>query len=195
MDGASRWEKLESLYARIQADPLARNGRMGGIFVPGVGSLAGGLPVLIGEAPGREEELRREPFVGPAGQNLEALLGEIGWSRAGVFITNLVKYRPVDARGANRSPNVSEGRKALTYLLEELAILNPALVVCLGLSAARILLETQDLKMGLANGSFFLKHGYRILVTYHPSPFNYHVPSKRKALLAAFHRLKDLSTE
>lgn len=195
MDAAGRRKNLEGLYARIQADPLARNGRMGGIFVPGVGSLVGGLPVLIGEAPGREEELRREPFVGQAGQNLGALLEEIGWAREGVFISNLVKYRPIDAQGRNRSPSLSEGRYALPYLLEELTILSPPLVVCLGLSAARILLEIRGLKMGPANGSCFMKHGYRILVTYHPSPFNFHVSSKRAALLAAFHRLKELPSE
>jgi DNA polymerase len=166
---------------------------MGGVFVPGVGSLAGGVPVLVGEAPGREEELRREPFVGQAGQNLGALLAQIGWSRDVVFLTNLLKYRPIDAAGANRTPTGSEGRHALSYLLEELTILEPSLVVCLGLTAGRILLEDPGLKMGRVNGSLFFRHGYRIAVMYHPSPFNYHVPSKRAALVEAFRQLKLLS--
>jgi DNA polymerase len=149
--------------------------------------------VLVGEAPGREEELCRKPFVGPAGRNLGALLAEIGWSRDGVFLTNLVKYRPIDAAGSNRSPAAAEGRYALSFLLEELAILEPSLVLCLGLTAARILLEDKGLKMAQANGSLFSMHGYRITVTFHPSPFNYHVPSKRAALVEAFHRLRHLS--
>lgn len=193
MDAIIRQEQLQSLYAKMQADPSIRSERMGSIFVPGAGCLAGDRPVLIGEAPGREEEGRGEPFVGQAGRNLEALLGEIGWSRSEVFITNLVKYRPIDARGGNRSPTLREGRSSKGFLLEEMEILQPLLVVCLGLSAARILLGMRELTMGRANGSCFFEHGHRILVTYHPSPFNYHVPSKRQALRTAFARLKELS--
>lgn len=193
MDEAGRRERLEQLYARIQADPRSHGGRMGTALVPGAGSLAGGVPVFVGEAPGREEEIRREPFVGQAGRNLDALLESIHWSRERVFVTNLVKFRPVDGSGANRTPTRAEGRYALAFLLEELAILEPSLVVCLGLTAARILLEDMDLKMGHANGARFFRHGHAITVTYHPSPFNYRVPSKRAALRDAFHRLKRLS--
>ena len=193
MGRASERERLERLYARIQADPLSRNGRMGSVFVPGVGPLVRGIPELVGEAPGRQEEQRREPFVGQAGQNLNVLLASCGWSREAVFITNLVKFRPIGAAGANRSPTLSEGHHALTYLLEELEILQPSLVVCLGLSAARILLDDRGLKMGQANGKWFSGRGYQIAATYHPSPFNFHVPSKREALFKAFQRFKDLS--
>lgn len=192
MDEAGRRGRLEQLYARIQADPCCHGARMGTTLVPGAGSLAGRVPVFVGEAPGREEEIRREPFVGQAGRNLDALLESIHWSRERVFLTNLVKYRPVDGAGANRPPTQAEGRYALAFLLEELAILEPSLVVCLGLTAARTFLEDKDLKMSDANGARFLRHGHAVTVTYHPSPFNYRVPSKREALRDAFHRLKRL---
>lgn len=182
--------KLDELYGIIQKDSKYRNNRMGTVFVPGSGSLRQNVLVFIGEAPGREEETACTPFVGPAGKNLDALLAQIGLSRNDVFVTNLVKYRPMDAKGGNRSPTSKESRYALPFLQEELQILKPPVVVCLGLSAAKSLLDDKLLKMQKANGSFFEKAGRKILVTYHPSPFNYQNPRKREALQEAFHHLK-----
>lgn len=191
MDATDRQRGLARLYAAIQTDPLSQGEGMGSVFVPGVGPLGGGVPVLVGEAPGREEERRREPFVGAAGRNLNGLLDGCGWSRDGVFITNLLKYRPVNTSGANRSPTLSEGRHALGYLLEELTLLEPQFVVCLGLSAARVLLGDGGLRMEKANGAWFVSHGFRITVTYHPSPLNFNVPFKREALIRAFQRFNN----
>ena len=151
--------------------------------------------MFIGEAPGREEERERQPFVGPAGKNLASLIGEVGISQEHLHITNLLKYRPVTAKGENRSPTLAESRYCLPYLLEELEILSPGLVVCLGLSSAKALLNDTGLKMTDANGTLFEKHGLKILVTYHPSPFNYRVPSKREALHKAFGRIAELFPE
>jgi DNA polymerase len=189
-----RVKKLLDLYRRAQEDPNYRNENMGEIFVPGRGSLESGL-VLIGEAPGREEERERAPFVGPAGLNLNSLLASIGLTREQVFITNLVKYRPRSPRGENRAPTARESRYALPYLLEELIVLDPDLVVCLGLSAAKTLLEDPGLKMSEANGTVFELRGFKVLVTYHPSPYNYKVPEKREATQASFKRLQQLLQE
>ena len=189
-----RARKLEELYRRIQGDPHYRNSSMGEAFVPGRGSLEENLIVFIGEAPGREEERERQPFVGPAGKNLASLIGEVGISQEHLHITNLLKYRPVTAKGENRSPTPAESRYCLPYLLEELEILAPGLVVCLGLSSAKALLNDTGLKMTDANGTLFEKYGLRMLVTYHPSPFNYRVPSKREALHKAFGRIAELSS-
>ncbi len=186
-----RHEKLQALYRRIQEDAGYRNENMGSVFVPGRGGLGSGV-VFIGEAPGREEERDRAPFVGPAGRNLNALLAEIGLRRDEVYITNLVKYRPSNAKGENRAPTAKESRYALPYLLEELDILDPGVVVCLGLSAAKTLLENPDLKMGLANGSIFEMRGFKVLTTYHPSPYNYRVPEKREATRASFAKLRQI---
>ncbi|GLI36147.1 uracil-DNA glycosylase [Desulforhabdus amnigena] len=181
--------KLMDLYARIIQDPQYRSRSMGDIFVPGVGLFEENTIVFIGEAPGREEEKERLPFVGPAGKNLDILLEEIGLSRKRVFITNLVKYRPFTPKGENRRPTARESRYALPYLLQELEILAPPLVVCLGLSAAKTLLMDENLKMEKANGNFYTIQALRILVTYHPSPFNYRNPQKRDALHMAFSKI------
>jgi DNA polymerase len=192
MTESEKAKTLEDLYEKIRSDPSYRNVNMGTRFVPGKGSLKDGAIVFIGEAPGRDEEKAQTPFVGAAGRNLNTLLQDIGLSREEAFITNLVKYRPFDASGGNRSPNGSESRYALPYLLQELEILKPRVVVCLGLSSAKALLDDPGLKMGSANGAFFEKHGLKILVTYHPSPYNYKISDKRQALQNAFKRLQEL---
>ncbi|MGA7878719.1 MAG: uracil-DNA glycosylase [Desulfoferrobacter sp.] len=183
-------DKLKKLYEVIQEDGRYRTAEMGKSFVPGVGPIEGSPIVLVGEAPGKEEEKQREPFVGPAGKNLNYLLDKIDLSRGQVFITNLVKYRPLTRNHGNRSPSAEESRNALPYLLEELQILDPLVAVCLGLSSAKALLEKSDLRMKEANACFFEKHGLKILVTYHPSPFNYMIAAKRAAMEMAFRKLK-----
>ena len=165
---------------------------MGSVFVPGWGTLEDGRLVLVGEAPGRDEEVSQRPFVGAAGRNLTTLLGEIGLTREDVYITNLVKFRPLTSKGGNRSPNTGEQRHALPYLLEELKILTPRLVVCLGLPAASALLEDSGLKMSSANGVAFHRHSFLTIVTYHPSPLNYNTPAKREALHADFGRIRSI---
>ncbi len=187
--------RLENLYEKIRKDPLYRTESMGDVFVPGKGSLQDASLVFIGEAPGRDEERARSPFVGPAGRNLTSLLDGIGISRDAVFITNLVKYRPMTAKGENRSPSAAESRHALPYLLEELEILVPRIVVCLGLSSAKAVLGNPALKMGEANGLVFPWRGVEMLVTYHPSPYNYKSPEKREAMRGAFDKLKALWLE
>jgi DNA polymerase len=112
--------------------------------------------------------------------------------RESVFITNLIKYRPIAKTGGNRSPSSAETRRALPYLLDEIGILSPSLVVCLGLSSAKPLLRNPGLKMSDANGLIYDRHGLKMLVTYHPSPFNYRIPRKREAITQAFRRLREM---
>lgn len=181
---------LADLYDEIRRDPVYRTKRMGEVFVPGSGLLEGCPIVFIGEAPGREEEKLAAPFVGAAGKNLASQLREIGLARETVFITNLVKYRPFSENGRNRPPSPAEARRALPYLLKELKLLEPCIVVCLGLSAAKTLLGNARLTMNEANGCVFEMQGLKIMVTYHPSPLNYVIAWKREALSAAFKKLK-----
>ena len=192
MNGSEKAAGLQRLYGRIRNDPGYRTGAMGTVFVPGDGRLDGSPIVFVGEAPGREEELRKVPFVGAAGRNLNVLLEDIGLSRHEIFLTNLVKYRPVTPDDRNRAPAPEERNRAVPYLLAELEIVGPCLVVCLGLSAARALLGNPRLAMREANGTVFHAHGLRVLVSYHPSPLNYGIPAKRAALKEAFEKLKAL---
>lgn len=187
----AKTRELAELYESVRNDEDYRSARMSDIFVPGDGELQNPVVVLVGEAPGKEEEKQRKPFVGPAGKNLNTLLQSIGLSRERVFITNLLKYRPTTSNGANRSPGAKERQKALPYLLKELDILAPPLVICLGLSSAKALLDEPKLRMEQANAQVFNRWGLKILVTYHPSPLNYMVPAKRIEMERAFQNLKE----
>jgi uracil-DNA glycosylase len=185
----AREQQLQQLYQDLQKDRHYRNKRMGTIFVPGVGN-PHSLVVLVGEAPGREEELQRLPFVGRAGGNLNALLDHVGWARDRLFITNLLKYRPLSETGGNRKPSLGESRYALGYLLRELTILDSLWVICLGSSAAVVLLGRPGLKMSHINGKVLPWDNRKLFVTYHPSPLNYNNPHRRRELFKSFDYLK-----
>lgn len=190
MTDKERTVRLEDLYSRIRKDPSYRNSKMADVFVPGRGDLNKARVVLVGEAPGRNEEIAGLPFVGAAGKNLDTLLQTAGLSRDDLFITNVIKYRPVDPQGKNRNPTSAESDKALPFLLEELQILQPKLTVCLGRCPARTLLGGYPI-MSKMNGEIFSKHGLRIMVTYHPSPFNFMIAKKREEMHRAFMLLRD----
>lgn len=192
MTAGEKLRRLTALYSRIQSDPEYRGDRMGVAFVPGRGCLEGHPLVLVGEAPGEKEEREKSPFVGPAGRNLDTLLSAAQLSREEVYVTNLIKYRPITARGTNRGPTQEERRRALPFLLEELGILQPRLIVCLGLSSAKSLLQSSDLTMRDANGSLFLREPWKILVTYHPSPHNWASPEKKAALQRVFQKMNEI---
>ena len=102
--------------------------------------------MLIGEAPGQNEDRLGRPFVGRAGQLLDQTLEAVGLSRAKIYITNLVKYRPAN----NRDPLPEEIAAAQSYLKSELAIVKPRLIGCLGRHAARHFYP--DISMGRDNG-------------------------------------------
>ena len=145
--------------------------------VPGTGS--GDARVLfVGEGPGFEEDRRGEPFVGPAGELLDRILSAIGLSRQGVYITNVVKCRPMkdpaqpQARGNDRPPAAEEITACGPYLEEQIRILAPRVIVALGAVAARAL-SGADEPIGRMRGIW---REYRdgaltvkLLPTYHPA--------------------------
>lgn len=189
---SSKAARLESLYLKMRSGTACRGSGMSDIFVPGRGALGDNAIVFIGEAPGRSEEEAGMPFVGAAGKNLNLLLAEAAISRNEVFITNIVKYRPISAEGKNRNPSALERRRALPFLLEELEVLKPRLAVCLGLCPARALLGGTA-AMSELNGGVFKRFGMEILVTYHPSPFNFMIEQKRNEMIRVFRSLKNLA--
>ncbi len=121
---------------------------------------------LVGEGPGSEEDRTGRPFVGPAGQLLEKILAAMGLTREQVYICNVVKCRPP----SNRTPEDTEMRTCGQFLEKQLQIVHPRHILCLGGTAARYLLATEQ-PMGKIRGRFFdhPASGARIMPTYHPA--------------------------
>ncbi len=131
--------------------------------VPGVGDPRARL-LFVGEAPGRDEDLQGEPFVGKAGQLLDKIIGALGFRRDEVFIANTLKCRPPN----NRDPLPEETRACSPYLERQVAALAPQLIVALGKPAAR-LLTGRDEALGRLRGGKHSYQGVPVVVTYHPA--------------------------
>jgi DNA polymerase len=141
-------------------------------LVPGEGNPNARL-VLVGEAPGGQEERAKRPFVGPAGQVLTEALNEAGLNRDEIWITNIVKCRPVTpglgGRLRNRTPTTAEVKQFLPWLLQELDIIDPIAIVALGGTAASALLG-RPVKMTRERGGWIPgPEGIPVMVTYHPA--------------------------
>ena len=133
-------------------------------FVFGVGDSNAEL-MLVGEAPREEEDQEGEPFVGRSGKLLNKILAAIGKNRLeGVYITNVLKCRPPN----NRDPLSSEVDKCEPYLLKQVGMIKPKLILALGKVAARILLKT-DIPLKEMRGTMYDYYGTPLKVTYHPS--------------------------
>lgn len=133
--------------------------------VPGCGNLRADY-LFVGEAPGRDEDLQGEPFVGRAGKLLDMMLAALGLARADVFIANVLKCRPPD----NRDPLPAEVAQCEAYLHRQLALIQPKVIVALGRISAQALLKT-DTAIGKLRGA---AHHYGpanipLVVTYHPA--------------------------
>lgn len=127
--------------------------------------------MLVGEAPGYEEEQQQEPFVGPAGQKLTQILTAMGLSRAEVYISNICKFRPSmgpQQNTANRAPSDEEIAACLPIIQAEIRAIRPACIVCLGGTAARGLLG-HAASVASQRGKWFETQGIPTRVTYHPS--------------------------
>ncbi len=131
--------------------------------VPGDGSPRARL-MCIGEGPGANEDETGLPFVGQAGQLLTKILAAIDLKREDVYIANVVKHRPP----GNRVPLPAEVQACLPYLVRQVEIIRPAVILALGLSAAQALLETTE-ALGKLRGREHHYHGIPVIVTYHPA--------------------------
>jgi len=120
--------------------------------------------VFVGEAPGRDEDLQGEPFVGASGQLLTKILAAIGFAREDVFICNILKCRPPN----NRDPLPAEVRCCEPHLKRQLAILQPRVICCLGRVAAQTLLNT-DLSLGKLRRTVHFYVGVPVMATFHPA--------------------------
>ncbi len=132
-------------------------------FVFGVGNPAADL-VFVGEAPGRQEDLQGEPFVGRAGMLLDRMLAAIDLSRREVYILNVLKCRPP----GNRDPEPAEVAQCQPNMNQQLNIIQPRLIVALGRVAAKTLLKVEDSLKNM-RGKIFNYEGIELRVTYHPA--------------------------
>ena len=132
--------------------------------------------VLVGEAPGQEEDRQGEPFVGRSGQLLTKILEAIAFKREDVFICNILKCRPPE----NRDPLPQEVASCEPHLQRQLAILQPRLICCLGRIAAQTLLKT-DASLGRLREAVHFYRGIPVLVTYHPAYLLRNPSAKRDA--------------
>ncbi len=132
-------------------------------FVYGVGN-PGAKIMFIGEAPGRDEDLQGEPFVGRAGKLLDRIIAAITFTRQDVYIANILKCRPPN----NRDPLPEEMHQCIPYLKEQIRLIQPQLICALGRIAAHGLLETTT-PLGKLRGAWHRFEGTPLLVTYHPA--------------------------
>jgi uracil-DNA glycosylase family 4 len=120
--------------------------------------------MFIGEAPGRDEDLKGEPFVGRAGQLLNKILAAIDLTRDDVYITNILKCRPPN----NRDPQESEVRCCEEYLKQQIALIKPRYICALGRVSAQWLLQTNAPLGALRTGNYEYE-GIPVIATYHPA--------------------------
>lgn len=172
-DKQTRWE---ALLAKVTSDPVCvQHVRPGKKVVLGVGSLDATI-FFCGEAPGAEEEMQGEPFVGPAGQLLSKMIQAMGLKRSDVYIGNIMNWRPDlptppgQMQMGNRPPTQEEITYCLPYLRAQLDIVNPDLIVALGSTAAQGLFGYGSFKtLGEIRGRWKPFAEKPVMVTYHPS--------------------------
>lgn len=168
-DGSAA-DQIAALKAQAQNWTAARSlGTLRDTMVFSVGNPEADL-MLVGEAPGYQEERQGEPFVGPAGQKLTDILRAMGLGREAVYISNIVKFRPAipGQTTNNRPPTDEEMASCLPFIRREIGIVRPKCIVALGGTASKGLLGTDE---GVARmrGRWHEFEGVPVRVTYHPS--------------------------
>ena len=165
-----QWEELRNACLQCRKCELCTT-RHNVVF--GVGSQNAKI-MFVGEGPGEQEDLRGEPFVGPAGQLLDDMLSIIDLSRKeNCYIANIVKCRPP----YNRDPKENEQDACIGYLYEQMELVQPKIIVCLGRIAAKKLIDA-DYRITRQHGQWVRKDGVWMTAIYHPSAL-LRDPSKR----------------
>jgi uracil-DNA glycosylase len=168
--GTSRSEQLESLRRQAENWPAAKAlGTLRETMVFATGNPEARV-MLVGEAPGYQEEKEREPFVGPAGQKMNDILKAMGISREEVYISNIVKFRPATPKQTtnNRKPSPEEMAACLPFVRAEIRIVKPECIIALGGTAAEGLLGLTGTVTAM-RGPWHDFEGTPVRVTYHPS--------------------------
>lgn len=179
-------EQLRNKCASCKKCRLA-NSRTNLVF--GVGNPNADI-LFIGEGPGEKEDLQGEPFVGPAGKLLDDMLSIIDLNRGNVYIANIVKCRPP----MNRDPQDDEQDACIGYLREQIRLINPKVIICLGRIAAKRIMDP-NIKISLMHGSWMCIDGVWHTAMYHPSALLrdvYKRPDTFEDLLSIRRKLKEV---
>jgi uracil-DNA glycosylase len=171
-DRAARLQRLREELGECRRCRLGETRRK---LVFGVGNPEAEL-LLVGEAPGRDEDEQGEPFVGPAGQLLTKMIEAMGLGREEVYIANIIKCRPPQ----NRDPAPDEIGACEQFLLRQLEIIGPRLIIALGNHAAKTLLRT-EVGITRLRGRFHAYHGIPLMPTFHPAYLLRNPDEKRPA--------------
>ena len=178
-DGVERmdWTALQETAAACQACDLCAQ-RKKSVF--GVGDFQANW-MVIGEAPGEEEDAQGEPFVGQSGQLLDNMLKAVGLSRkaqgdAGVYIANAIKCRPP----GNHNPSAQELATCAPYLARQVALVQPKIILLMGRFAVQSVLQTTE-PLGKLRGQVHTHQGVPVVVTYHPAYLLRNPADKAKA--------------
>lgn len=160
--GTNPWADLAEAVRQCQRCELAKC-RTQTVF--GTGHHQAEL-LIVGEAPGQHEDQQGEPFVGRAGELLNAMLESIGLTRSDVFITNILKCRPPE----NRDPQINEVSQCTPYLDRQIELLQPKVILAVGRFAAHYLLDTQASLSELRTSTHvYAKTNTPLIVSYHPA--------------------------
>ena len=167
------WTELKQAISTCTACELHKTRTQG---VVGVGDEKAEW-LIIGEAPGADEDEQGEPFVGQAGKLLDAMLAAIGLKRGeNVYIANVLKSRPP----GNRNPAPEEVSACMPYLERQIQLIQPKIIIALGRFAVQSLLTTEE-AIGKLRGRVHQYHGIPLIVTYHPAYLLRNLPDKEKA--------------
>jgi DNA polymerase len=184
-DAASTIDALDELRRTVSGCTLCALSESRTNTVFGVGTHETQV-MFIGEAPGRDEDLKGEPFVGRAGQLLTKILAAIDLRREDVYITNILKCRPPN----NRDPQESEVRCCERYLKQQIALIQPRYICALGRVAAQWLLQT-NAPLGALRAGEYEYEGIPVIATYHPAALLRN-PNFKKPCWEDMKKLRDL---
>lgn len=176
------WETLYEKCANCHACPLG-NTRTNCVF--GTGNRQARL-LFVGEAPGEQEDLTGTPFVGRAGQLLDKYLFAVDIPREDVYIANVLKCRPPK----NRDPLPEEEDACIGYLREQVRLIRPKVIVCLGRISAMRLIKP-DFKITKEHGHWFRKNGVLMTAVYHPAAL-LRDPRKKEEMLIDMQHIKEV---
>jgi len=154
--------KLDSIAENVKKCQKCELCETRTMAVPGKGNFNADV-IFVGEAPGRNEDIHGEPFVGAAGKRLDMILEDTGINRQDVYITNIVKCRPPK----NRAPSKKEEESCNDFINQEIEIINPKIICVMGNTAYGTLLDGKEITKN--HGKIVEKHGRKFFVTFHPA--------------------------